>query len=54
MIPAYAEEIRLSRALVRALEEYYRTSQAVLPDEIYRAYWQLLAHYEVEHDAGVS
>lgn len=47
---SYAEEIRLSRALARALEE----DKIYLHKEALAAYSELLNHYEKQMEEGVQ
>ncbi len=47
------EEIRLSRALAKAIEQETEQFGQVVPYSVYQAYLNLKKHYQVEIENGV-
>ena len=48
------EEIRLSRALARAIENNLNQYGQVIPQDVYNAYVKLKEHYQWQIDNGVA
>ena len=49
----HLEEIRLSRALAKAIEQELKTYGQVVPHSVYTAYLELVKHYQKEIEEGV-
>lgn len=50
----YAEEIRLSRALSRAIEQNLTQFGQVVPRDVYNAYLKLKEHYDFQIEHGLQ
>jgi hypothetical protein len=50
----YAQEIRLSRALAKAIEEEISSFGHIVPHSVMRAYLKLKAHYQQQIEQGLQ
>ncbi len=50
----YLEEIRLSRELVKSIEQITEQYGGVVPQSVYTAYLKLVEHYQKEMELGVQ
>lgn len=50
----YGEEIRLSRALARAIDENIQQYGQVVPNDVYNAFVKLKQHYQKQMEHGIQ
>ena len=50
----YFEEIRLSRALAKSIEQITEQYGRVVPESVYSAYLKLIEHYQKEIESGIQ